>query len=88
MTSSGGTGSAPETAAIPERYRAGCDQFTPALAEGADRRINAGRLAVAFGRCGRLQADTVTWTECHLLELAGKPLPPACKILAPEGRQQ
>lgn len=58
-----------DIAAVPTRYTAGCPQ--PALVPG-HKGVNEGRLAVAFGKCDRLQRDTAMWTRDYLAGLSGK----------------
>jgi hypothetical protein len=63
-----------ELAAVPQRYVDGC---TPpakiALVTGVNApKVNEGRLAVAYGKCARLQLDTANWTQSYLKGLAGK----------------
>jgi hypothetical protein len=58
-----------ELAAVPQRYLDGC--AAPVLIAGPTK-VNEGRLAVAYGKCARLQRDTATWTSTYLKGLAGK----------------
>lgn len=58
-----------DIAAVPARYTAGCS--APALAAGSTK-VNEGRLAVAYGKCTRLQHDTATWARDYLKGLGGK----------------
>lgn len=70
LTGCGGSyavGNKLQIAAVPERYLAGCAE--PQLVSGATK-VNEGRLAVAYGKCSRLQRDTATWTRDYLASLA------------------
>jgi hypothetical protein len=58
-----------DIAAVPARYTAGC--AAPALAVGSTK-VNEGRLAVAYGKCSRLQRDTATWARDYMKGLGGK----------------
>lgn len=61
---------------VPNAYRAGCAD--PVLAPGTLSKVNAGRLATAYGKCKRLQADTANWAQCYLADVGNKPLPAIC----------
>lgn len=58
-----------DIAAVPDRYLAGC--AAPQIVAGPTK-VNEGRLAVAYGKCARLQHDTAQWADGYLKGLAGK----------------
>jgi len=41
--------------------------------------VNSDRIANAYGKCKRLQADTANWADCYLADLGNRPLPKICR---------